>query len=290
MSQPLPPEPPLNLADLRHRYDRARFIPLLLTASVLAHEVLFLGWIFYRKGITLSPPNPAPIPLEFIALDDPAVAVPNPETNRIAQVASQGGAQTSTDRPSIARNANAAASQTPDETPDPTPAQQQPSPTNQPLASSQAQDAGSGIEALSLSPQGWERLARNTVPASQTNPEVAIPRRTTSEVLGTGSLSAQNWHPYAQRLNHDRADRGSGVTARADVEWGPYTAQLQQQVESQWQPDADFESKVEVYFEVNRWGTVEKLDVLQPSGDVTIDLAAKSAILQAAPFPPFPAN
>lgn len=290
MSQPLPPEPPLNLADLRHRYDRARFIPLLLTASVLAHEVLFLGWIFYRKGIALSPPNPTPIPLEFIALDDPGVAVANPQTNRIAQFANQGGNQTSADRPSMARNLSTAASQTPDETPDPTPAEQQPAPTNHSLESSQAQEAGSGTEAFSLSPQGWERLAQSTAPARQTQPDVAIPHRTTSEIRGTGSLSAQNWHPYTQQLKHDRADRGTGVTARADVEWGPYTAQLQRQVESQWQPKADFESKVEVNFEVNRWGTVEKLEVLQSSGDVTIDLAAKSAILQAAPFPPFPAN
>ncbi|MEB3274953.1 MAG: hypothetical protein VKJ85_14305 [Prochlorothrix sp.] len=104
MSRSLPPESPLDLADLRHRYDRARFIPLLLTASVLVHEVLFLGWLFYRRGVPVTPTAEAePIPLEFVALDDPVVPVPNPETNRIAQRANQGGEQTSADRPRVDR-------------------------------------------------------------------------------------------------------------------------------------------------------------------------------------------
>lgn len=290
MSQSLPPEPPLSLADLRHRYDRTRFIPLLLTASVLAHEILFLGWIFYRQHLQAMPAsNPEPMPLEFVALDDPAVTVPNPETNRIAQQANQGGASTGADRPSIARTQSTTPqpnlSAIPGEAPQP-PSFTAATTTNP----TELADPSTAVESLPLSDSGWAEITRDPAPVSSRSTPARPPQplRPTSAALGSGSLSAQSLNPYSQRLQNDRGDLGSGVTARADVDWGPYTAQLQRQVEAQWQPKADFESEVEVAFEIDRRGNVHDLQVIRSSGDAVTDVAAKVAVAHAAPFGTFP--
>ena len=64
----LPPnsDPPLSLAYVRKHNDLTRWMPLWVTASVLVHELLFLGWIQYQ---TRMPREDAPLAIEFIDLD-----------------------------------------------------------------------------------------------------------------------------------------------------------------------------------------------------------------------------
>jgi TonB family protein len=79
------------------------------------------------------------------------------------------------------------------------------------------------------------------------------------------------------------------VKAQADVDFGPYMADLQRRIKRQWFPPKGNESKrVVVVFKVHRDGQLSNLRLVTSSGVSIADKAALSAVENAAPFRQLP--
>jgi TonB family protein len=100
---------------------------------------------------------------------------------------------------------------------------------------------------------------------------------------GGGSNSAGN--PGA----NNRAGNSTG--AQADVDFGPYMADLQRRIKKHWFPPKGNESKrVVVVFKVHSGGELSGLHLDHSSGVAIADNAALKAVEDAAPFRPLPAG
>ncbi|MBS2004486.1 MAG: TonB C-terminal domain-containing protein [Cyanobacteria bacterium SZAS LIN-5] len=81
------------------------------------------------------------------------------------------------------------------------------------------------------------------------------------------------------------------VAAQADVDFGPYMADLQRRIKRAWFPPKGNESKrVVVIFKVHRGGELSNLRLDKSSGVAIADQAALKAVENAAPFRPLPAG
>lgn len=77
--------------------------------------------------------------------------------------------------------------------------------------------------------------------------------------------------------------------SRADVNFGPYMAELQRRIKRSWFPPTDSASKrVTARFTIHQNGTLSNLQLSVPSGSSVADQAALKAISNAAPFAPLP--
>lgn len=77
--------------------------------------------------------------------------------------------------------------------------------------------------------------------------------------------------------------------AKRDEIWGDYMAQLNRQIDRQWQQLAVEQSYVtKVRFTLNPQGQLIDLRITQSSGSTAADQAALEAIRRAAPFSPLP--
>jgi TonB family protein len=89
---------------------------------------------------------------------------------------------------------------------------------------------------------------------------------------------------------NDKPGRPS-VSAQADVDFGPYMADLQRRIKRAWFPPKGNESKrVVVVFKVHRGGELSNLRIDHSSGVAVADQAALKAVENAAPFRPLPAG
>ncbi|MBX9689807.1 MAG: TonB family protein [Candidatus Obscuribacterales bacterium] len=81
------------------------------------------------------------------------------------------------------------------------------------------------------------------------------------------------------------------VAAQADVDFGPYMADLQRRIKRAWFPPRGQESKrVVVIFKVHSQGELSDLRIDKSSGFAVADQAALQAVQNAAPFRPLPAG
>jgi TonB family protein len=81
------------------------------------------------------------------------------------------------------------------------------------------------------------------------------------------------------------------AAAQADVDFGPYMADLQRRIKRAWFPPKGNESKrVVVVFKVHRGGELSNLRIDHSSGVAVADAAALKAVENAAPFRPLPAG
>ncbi len=79
------------------------------------------------------------------------------------------------------------------------------------------------------------------------------------------------------------------VKAQADVDFGPYMADLQRRIKRAWFPPKGNESKrVVVVFQVHKNGEMSNLRLDHSSGFALADQAALQAVQNAAPFRPLP--
>ena len=79
------------------------------------------------------------------------------------------------------------------------------------------------------------------------------------------------------------------ASAQADVDFGPYMADLQRRIKQHWVPPKGYESqRVVVQFKVHSGGDVFNLKLDPPSGIDVADEAALKAVQDASPFRPLP--
>jgi protein TonB len=88
---------------------------------------------------------------------------------------------------------------------------------------------------------------------------------------------------------------GIGVgSSSMGSQFGAYLQAVQQRISSKWRAaDVNAQLKrpppVRVSFEILRNGEVRAVRVIQTGGDVTYDLSAQRAVVEAGPFEPLPA-
>lgn len=81
------------------------------------------------------------------------------------------------------------------------------------------------------------------------------------------------------------------VAAQADVDFGPYMADLQRRIKRAWFPPKGYEDKrVVVVFKIHRGGELSHLRLDHSSGVPIADEAALNAVQKAAKFRPLPAG
>lgn len=106
--------------------------------------------------------------------------------------------------------------------------------------------------------------------------------------------SASGGGGEGQRGNPDANNnpgKAPSLAAQADVDFGPYMADLQRRIKRAWFPPKGNESKrVVVVFKVHRGGELSNLRLERSSGVAIADQAALKAIENAAPFRPLPAG
>jgi TonB family protein len=89
---------------------------------------------------------------------------------------------------------------------------------------------------------------------------------------------------------NDKPGRPS-VSAQADVDFGPYMADLQRRIKRAWFPPKGSESKrVIVVFKVHKGGELSNLRLDKSSAVAVADQAGLEAVQRASPFRPLPAG
>jgi TonB family protein len=84
-------------------------------------------------------------------------------------------------------------------------------------------------------------------------------------------------------------NKAPSVAAQADVDFGPYMADLQRRIKRAWFPPKGNESKrVVVVFKVHKGGELSNLRLVTSSGVAIADKAALQAVENAAPFRTLP--
>lgn len=144
-------------------------------------------------------------------------------------------------------------------------------------------------------------------PSTPTPPEnTSVPETPTSEsqtAVGSGSASLLEgteskssedsestfFDPEANAS--EQAVNSSGVDARANVDLGPYLAEVKQRVRQNWQtPTVDDNRQTVIVFAIERNGQITGLQIKQSSGSPEVDNKFLAAIEKSAPFAPLPAN
>ena len=119
-----------------------------------------------------------------------------------------------------------------------------------------------------------------SLPAGATVTAVAvIPRVPGAGTLGNEGNPSPNARPNAP----------TSISARKDIDFGPYMNELQRRIKRGWRPPRGNESKrVIVVFKINRGGELSELALKNGSGFEPADQAALLAIQAAAPFARLP--
>src|SRR5581483_2448584 len=79
--------------------------------------------------------------------------------------------------------------------------------------------------------------------------------------------------------------KAPSVAAQADVDFGPYMADLQRRIKRAWFPPRGQETRrVVVVFKIHKGGELSNLRLEHSSGVTSADVAAMKAVENAAPF------
>lgn len=117
--------------------------------------------------------------------------------------------------------------------------------------------------------------------AAGNKPAIAIGPVVSGQGSSARPVSSSNGSPLA----NDHPNGPSSGHSRADVNWGPYMAELQRRIKMNWFPPAGTESKrVVVVFKILRDGSLTHLKVDKSSNSAIADQAALKAVEHAAPF------
>ncbi len=139
----------------------------------------------------------------------------------------------------------------------------------------------SGAPAPTRAPGGHGGGGGSSGPALAVAP--SVPRSGGSG--GGGGGDNQRGNPDANANPNGRPS----VAAQADVDFGPYMADLQRRIKRHWFPPKGNESKrVVVIFKVHTGGELSNLRLDHSSGVALADKAALDAVQNAAPFRPLP--
>lgn len=141
--------------------------------------------------------------------------------------------------------------------------------------------------------------------SSSTNPMSAAPNMSVGQMIRQAEKDAARSHNFGQGGDNgagapdSHAGLQSGVEILSDtmgVDFGPYLKQVIQATQNSWDiliPEAARapllkQGKVAIQFIIAPDGSVKQMQLILPSGDVSLDRAAWGGITGAAPFAPLP--
>ena len=226
-------------------------------------------------------PDPEPLPEREIA-QAPVVPAPTPRPTPVPT-------PPPTPRPTLPPTPRPTLPPTPRPTPPPI---STPVPTPPPIPQTRQPNSNELAAAFPSRP-----IAPPAPPRPPTPPQPPAPATRDSVASQLGGPISTNTNRGAggtassSALNPSRsATAPPSVAARAEVNWGPYLAQLQRAVEQHWIPGQSNSSRrTVVLFTIGRSGQVSNVRLAASSGNQQTDAAAISAVQIAAPFLPLPA-
>jgi TonB family protein len=173
-----------------------------------------------------------------------------------------------------------------------------PSPAPAPISSSSGTSGGGAPAPSPISGGGAPHVGGGTGPSaapapsrshgggSSGGPAIAV-APSVPRPQGGGGGEGIKGNPDANNNEHGRPS----ASAQADVDFGPYMADLQRRIKRAWYPPKGNESKrVMVIFKIHKDGTMSNLRLDHSSGLAIADQAALKAVENAAPFRPLPAG
>ena len=199
-------------------------------------------------------------------------------------------------------------------TPPPQPRQQARQPQPQQVQPRQQARAAEPVQPRQQSPQELpsapsqsaqmrEQPRQKTTKGQQTQQATSQPKMSVGEMI---RQAEQN----ALRSNGENGENGegapvahpgmqAGVEVLSDtmgVDFGPYLRQVVQATQSSWdllipeaaRPPLLKKGKVAIQFIITPDGSIKQMQLVLPSGDVSLDRAAWGGITGAGPFPPLP--
>lgn len=168
---------------------------------------------------------------------------------------------------------------------------------------SQSQQALPSAPSATMGAQARERAAQNATRTQPTEQAQNQPSQSVGEMIreaerqaakskGQGGDNGEN-----APLSHQGMQ--SGVEVLSDtmgVDFGPYLRQVIQATQSSWdnlipeaaRPPLLKKGKVAIQFIITPDGSIKKMQLILPSGDVSLDRAAWGGITGAGPFQPLP--
>lgn len=146
-----------------------------------------------------------------------------------------------------------------------------------------------------IEPTPTKTPENTSVPETPTSESAtAVGRSAASLLEGTQAKSSEDsdstfFNPEANAS--EQAVNSSGVDARANVDLGPYYAEVRQRVKQNWQPSAPGDNRHTVLvFSIGRNGQIIGLRIGQSSGSPEVDQKSLDAVQKSGPFAPLPAN
>jgi TonB family protein len=183
---------------------------------------------------------------------------------------------------------------------------QQPSPQQQARATPPSPPENHPPQSLPSAPSATQSAMR---PPPQRQTMEAQNQATSQPNMSVGDMIRQA-ERNAARSDGDAGDNGenapiahpgvaSGVEVLSDtmgVDFGPYLHQVVQMTQSSWdllipeaaRPPLLKQGTVAIQFMIMPDGSIKQMQLVRPSGDVSLDRAAWGGITGAGPFPPLP--
>ena len=185
-------------------------------------------------------------------------------------------------------------------------AQQQPAPQQQEMPSApkpQPQDQAQLNEPPAPRPNITQN--QNAPQKTKSSNSAAAPTMSVGDMIRQAEKSAAQNHNFGQAGDNgagapaDHPGMHSGVEVLSDtmgVDFGPYIKQVIQATQNSWdllipeaaRPPLRKQGKVAIQFIITPDGNVKQMQLIFPSGDVSLDRAAWGGITGAAPFGPLP--
>ncbi len=269
------------LAERGHTAERSRRAELFALATA---ALLHFGVVAVAFG--LAHLKPRSVPIEFIAAQVvPAQALGVEKPRRRAEA------------PNPEPPAPAA-----EPTPEPEPEPEPPAP--EPVAKPVPKPIPPPVPTGPLPrPKGWNDPPPTAaaVPAKPSAPPPTKP--TTPTKPGTATGSPGQGAEVAKGDEVGRRGSTAGTAAGTspfgdriasidpDFTYGYYIDGLLRKIDANWfRPSVGNQVRAIVHFRILRQGTIDQLEIVEPSGINSFDLAALRAVQNSAPFPPLPAS
>ncbi len=315
----LPPHELLDVIDTLEGERLSARVREAIWVSLILHLLVF-WWIFYGPRMKFLRPATVVNPMQetpekqkdmvYLSMPPELVKKPPPPTNvisdqnHIAQTKHPTLDQKTIEELEAMRRAGRP-------TPPPQPQQraQQPSqPAAQPQQQARAVAPAQPTQPLPSAPSA-SRLEMPEKPHTPTQSKSQQNQASNQSGMSVGDIIRQA-EQNAARSNGDGGDNGenaplahsgvqSGVEVLSDtmgVDFGPYLHQVVQATQSSWdllipeaaRPPLLKQGKVAIQFIIMPDGSIKQMQLILPSGDVSLDRAAWGGITGAGPFPPLP--
>ncbi|MGE0199964.1 MAG: energy transducer TonB [Candidatus Melainabacteria bacterium] len=263
--------------------------PLVVSLLVLLLALLLSWLLHFNLWDWLNPPKKPD--MVFTLVKDTHAERPRDPRFR-GQFNQRAGGETNPNQPIAPPETPASEASAAQQAAKPTPPQETPQPPQPPPKPKTPDTPKTDTRKASI--QTPKKPAPKPQQATQSQPQQARQAQKAQPTASTANASSASSGAPGTGMTHGNAQGGpgaAGVDVGADVDFGPFMADLERRIKRNWHPPRAGNSKrVKVQFRLARDGRLLDIDILGHSGDPSSDTAALEAVRASAPFRPFPSG